>query len=455
MKLKEEHKIILFSFILGVLIWLSDAIIDSAFFHEESFMELAFYEVSAFEVYFRTTIFAVIVISGILVSSYIKRTRKAEASGIQSLAEFEQIFDAGVPMCVIGKDKRLIKANETFQEFFGMAEKALLDKKCFEIIPCEECQTQNCRVLRIEQSQTNLPDEETVISTPDGRKIPSIVRATPYYDANKQFIGIVESFIDISSRKKAEEKAAELMVRMSLKNEELENFAQTIAHDLKTPLTMISNAVSLIEKTHGEMTEKEAGYMDWIKSGASKMNFMISGLLDYCVLGHESVEYHTFTLGEVLDEVKFSLRQQLLDRGVTLAVQNGGQEVYADKMRVGQILENLIGNSIKYMGKLNSKPFIEVGADDENGEAVIYVKDNGIGIKKENFAKVFSVFHRIKDLEDVDGTGVGLAIVKRIVENHGGRIWVESEYGRGASFYFTLKKGAPQKEETWLKRSSL
>lgn len=455
MKLKEEQKIIIFSVVFGVLVWLSDAIVDSAFFHEETFMEMAFYKVTPFEIYFRTTILVVLVVSGLFASVYLRRARLAEEAATQTLAEFVQIFDAGVPMCVIGKDKNLVKANRAFLDFFMMTERELSEKKCFEIIPCDECETRNCRVERIAASRKGLVDEETYIRMPDGRRVPSIVRAAPYYDAKKEFVGIVESFIDITSRKNAENKAAELMERMALKNEELENFAQTIAHDLKTPLTMISNAVSLIEKTHGEMSAKEAGYIDWIKSGASKMNFMISGLLDYCVLGQEAIEYQTFTLGEVLDEVKLSLRQQLMDRGVTLAVQNSGQEIYADRMRITQVLENLIGNSIKYMGKLNSKPFIEVGSDTENGNTIIYVKDNGIGIKKENFEKVFSVFHRIKDLEDVEGTGVGLAIVKRIVENHGGRVWVESEYGRGTSFFFTIKRGTRRQEETWLKRSNL
>lgn len=439
MRIKEEYKAIGISVIAGVAIWFSDVFIDSVFFHESSFMELAFHDVSSFEIYFRTTIFLIAVTSGVLIAGYLKRMRIAEENLKEAYAELKQIFDSGVPSCVIDKNRDVIKANESFFKYFGYVEEDLTGMKCNEIIPCTECSTINCRVDRISRDAKEIVDEETEIRMRDGRNVSSIVRATPYFNAENELLGIVESFIDITQRKEAEDMAADLMDKLVLKNEELENFAMTIAHDLKTPLTMVSNAVSLIEKTRVETSEKDATYIGWIKSGVTKMNNMISGLLDYCFIGQEKIDHQQFTLGDIADEVKSAHKQKLVERGVTTAVQNSGVSLYADRLRMVQVLDNLVSNSLKYMGKLNSNPFIEIGAEVKGGENVIYVKDNGVGIKKENFAKVFGVFHRIKDLEDVEGSGVGLSIVKRIVENHGGRVWVESEYGKGSTFYFTIK----------------
>ncbi len=232
-----------------------------------------------------------------------------------------------------------------------------------------------------------------------------------------------------------------LIAELESKNAELERFTYTVSHDLKSPLVTINGFLGYLEK------DSISGNMDRLRNdirriqeAVNKMHRLLSELLELSRIGRMMNEPQTVPFEELVHEAINIVHGQIEERGVTLHVQPGMPAVYGDKPRLVEVLQNLIDNAVKYMGD-QASPMIEIGQrGEENGNPVFYVKDNGIGIAPEYHTRIFGLFDKLNPTSE--GTGVGLALVKRIIEVHGGRIWVESESGKGAAFLFTLRKEA-------------
>jgi len=223
-------------------------------------------------------------------------------------------------------------------------------------------------------------------------------------------------------------------------NEELENFVFTVSHDLKTPVVSIQGFASILLSDYRDRLDEEAvHYLERIQGNANQMEKLIEELLDLSRIGRVVNPFEEVDVGAVLEQSLAELQYQIEERGIQLVVPKAFPRVWCDRGRLVQVLSNLLSNAIKFMGA-QSSPRIEVGWEDRPEEYVIHVKDNGMGIKPEYHEKIFGLFQGFGPALGIEGTGVGLTIVKRIVENHGGRIWVESEEGKGATFYFTLPK---------------
>jgi len=226
-------------------------------------------------------------------------------------------------------------------------------------------------------------------------------------------------------------------IELQGQNAELERFNYTVSHDLKAPLVTIKGFLGLLQKDINaqdqEAIERDAGQ---IGDAADKMGQLLEELLELSRIGRQINAPENLDLNQLVQEALARVAIQIEEQNVEVRVAPDMPTVFGDPGRLLEVFQNLIDNSIKFMGSQQA-PRIEIGAHRDNGEVHCYVRDNGIGIASEYRGRVFELFERLDTR--VEGTGVGLALIKRIIEVHGGRIWVESEgEGRGASFCFTL-----------------
>lgn len=233
------------------------------------------------------------------------------------------------------------------------------------------------------------------------------------------------------------EQRKELIGELESKNEELERFTYTVSHDLKSPLVTISGFIGFLEQ------DARSGNMERFKQDAlrineavSKMQRLLNELLQLSRIGRMMNPPLELSFIEMVNEAMDIVHGRLEERGITVHVQPNLPSIYGDKPRIMEVLQNLLDNAAKYMGD-QINPAVEIGQRGwENDMPVFYIRDNGIGIASEHHERVFGLFNKLDAKSE--GTGVGLALVKRIVEIHGGRIWVESELGKGSTFLFTL-----------------
>jgi light-regulated signal transduction histidine kinase (bacteriophytochrome) len=215
-----------------------------------------------------------------------------------------------------------------------------------------------------------------------------------------------------------------------------------VSHDLRGPLHSIDGFSTLLEDSHGPLLSPEGKkYLQRIHKGVQEMAGIIESLLNLSRLGRRELKMQLTSVDDVVSLVLEDLKAEIHDRRIEWKV-GTLPLVECDQGLLKQVLANLIGNSIKYT-RLRDAAVIEIGQKNVDGEQVIFVRDNGAGFDMQYADKLFVAFQRLHRQEDFEGTGVGLATVRRIVQRHGGRIWAEAEVDKGATFYFTLAVGQP------------
>jgi signal transduction histidine kinase len=224
-------------------------------------------------------------------------------------------------------------------------------------------------------------------------------------------------------------------------NQELEQFAYVASHDLQEPLRMISNYLELMKRRAGEkLSDQERQYVDYAVEGAGRMRSLILDLLAFSRAGAEAHRASVDTEG-VLAEVLATLQAKIVESGAQIT-HDPLPRVMADRTQTLQVFQNLIGNALKFR-RDGEPPRIHVGASVDGGEASLSVRDNGIGIEPAHQERIFQLFQRLHSRGEYPGTGIGLAICKKIVEGHGGRMRVQSRPGEGSTFSFTLPLAPP------------
>jgi signal transduction histidine kinase len=244
---------------------------------------------------------------------------------------------------------------------------------------------------------------------------------------------VLGNIVDITEQKRAEEELQKV-------NEALKDFVHVVSHDLKTPIISIQGFSSRFLNTYDEkLGEKGRIYLQQIKASARRMEVLVSDLLSLSTIGRVVSTYEDVSSLEIVRDVTSGLQDRVRQNGIEFVLADNLPAIYCDRDRMYQVFENLVVNAIKFIGDTKN-PKIEIGCEDSEHFHRFYVRDNGIGIDPKYHQKIFEKFHRLKEREEDEGTGLGLAIVDRIVNDHGGRVWVESEKGKGATFYFTLPK---------------
>jgi PAS domain S-box-containing protein len=292
------------------------------------------------------------------------------------------------------------------------------------------------RFLTVGRDGRTVHGVEGTLARPDGHEYQLLVSAAPLWNAMQQSMGCVVTLTDISARKQAEDDLARQASELSRSNADLQKFAYMTSHDLQEPLRNIASYAQLLGKRYeGQLDPDADAFIRFIVDGVQRMKSLIDALLTYSrVVNVESVPFSVFGMAGTVQWVRMNL-QTMIDEAKATVTHDELPTVRADQVQVVQLLQNLISNAIKYRGE--QPPVIHVTAKKKGQDWVFGVRDNGIGIASQYHDQIFGVFKRLHG-RDVPGTGIGLAICYRIVQRHGGRIWVESEPGDGSTFYFTL-----------------
>ncbi len=309
-------------------------------------------------------------------------------------------------------------------------------------------------------------NEEMVLEQPDGTVIPILGSAAPIFNLDSKVTAAVAIFEDITELKKAEERKQELLEserqlteelktaneelinvqdelrdaisNLEVSNRELEEFAYVASHDLQEPLRMVSSFTQLLEKRYKDQLDRDAhDYIGFIVGSSQRMKDLIDDLLAFSRLNTEAKEFESTDLENALDDVLFNL-EIVIEENNAKITHESLPITKCDSSQIRQLFQNLISNAIKFHS--DKPPEIHISAKDSGKEWLFSVSDNGIGIDPEHQKKIFDVFRRLHTREEFEGTGIGLAICKRVVERHDGQIWVESELDKGSTFYFTIPK---------------
>jgi light-regulated signal transduction histidine kinase (bacteriophytochrome) len=226
--------------------------------------------------------------------------------------------------------------------------------------------------------------------------------------------------------------------RLKKSNEELEQFAYIASHDLQEPIRMISNFSELLKQDfYDELSEEGRDYIDVISEGSERMAEIVSDLLDYSRIERRKKPFQDVDLNVVLKEAMSNIDLLIKNKEARITYDELPC-VYADKVQLALVFQNLISNAIKFVK--DKMPIVQISAYDKEDQHVISIKDNGIGISKEYHDKIFEIFKRLHSKDEYPGTGIGLSSCKKILERHRGDIWLESEPGKGSTFYFSIPK---------------
>ncbi len=354
----------------------------------------------------------------------------------ESEGRFRTLSSASWEAIIIHHEGHIIQANEQFYDMFGYSPEELADKQAIPIIFTPESVIDVFKHI----NEDNTDPYEAIARDKDGSIIylEIRVRLLNYHGKKVRMVAMR----DISAHKQAEKDREKLISELEFKNSELESFTYTVSHDLKSPIITIKGFLGLLKKDiHSQDYKQIDNTINRIASAANKMHQLLSELLELSRIGRVINPPETISLDNLTDKAVELVYQQINDQQVQVIIQDKLPMIYGDYQRLLEVMINLLANAVKYMDS-QAKPAITIGAEEKANETVIFVQDNGKGIEIKQQQKVFDLFKQLDPR--CDGSGIGLALVKRIIEVHGGRVWVESDGPKtGSKFYFSLPKKGP------------
>ncbi|MEI8202713.1 MAG: PAS domain S-box protein [Bacteroidota bacterium] len=355
------------------------------------------------------------------------------------------MFNLEAGIVVHSPDTSIVMNNDRASELLGLSQEQMKGKVAID--PAWEFIHEDSTPLTLEEYPVNrivtsrqpIKDQILGVLQPNKNDIVWLtVNGFQVLDHKGAITEIVISFIDISERKKVEEEIKNTLLKLQRSNQELEQFAYVASHDLQEPLRMVSSYTQLLSKRYSDKLDSDAQeFIAYAVSGATRMQTLINDLLDYSRLNTRKKAMLPADCHSVLGKVRINLATMIEERKALITCDELPR-VVADETQLIQLFQNLISNGIKY--NHSETLHIHISASEEKNEWIFSIKDNGIGMEKEFHERIFRMFQRLHSKNEYSGTGIGLAICKRIVERHGGRIWLESELGKGSVFYFTLAK---------------
>lgn len=383
----------------------------------------------------------------LIICNDITELKKTECNLKHSEEKFRQIAEnIGEVFWIIDpKMSKIIYISPAYERIWGRTCRSLYDdpKSWIDAIHPED----RDRAIEKIWDQSGKIDEvsdgfEYRVIKPDGSVVWIWTQAFLITDESGEISRITGLASDITGYKKAEQEIKSLLEELKRSNEELQQFAYVTSHDLQEPLRTIASFTQLMERRYkGKLDEDADEFMDYIVDASVRMKQMIMDLLEYSRVGTKQEMFQTIDMESKLNNVLVNL-SDLIERSRAEITHSPLPLVVGDKSQLLLLLQNLITNAIKFR-KEDEPPRIHISAieDPEKNEYVFSIVDNGIGIEEQYFDRIFTIFQRLHTREEYQGTGIGLSIAKRIVERHGGMIWVESEFGEGSTFYFTIPVG--------------
>jgi PAS domain S-box-containing protein len=361
----------------------------------------------------------------------IRERRHAEEELRHGEEKYSRLVESSLTGIYIDQDEKIVFANSRFAEIYRYTKAELIGIEAWKLVHPEDRDLTNLIRARRLKGEAAPSEYEARGLTKLDETIWILRRNTLIeYEGKPAILG---NIVDITEQKKVEED-------LQKTNEELENFVRIVSHDLKIPIISVQGFSSRLFKNYQEkLDEKGLRYVEQIRTSADRMETLVSDLLSLSRIGRVVSDFADVSSLKILEDVALSLKHSLEEKGIELVMTQNLPSIRCDGERIYQVFENLLSNAIKSV-QGTKNPRIEVGYEDKEDLHQFHIRDNGIGIDPKHHGKIFEMFHRLKEIEDQEGTGLGLAIVERIVKKHGGKVWVGSQKGEGATFYFTLLK---------------
>jgi PAS domain S-box-containing protein len=363
----------------------------------------------------------------------------------------EQVTDYGIFM--MDEKGRIISWNEGAKRINGYTAEEIIGKYFSIFYPEEEILNgKPSYELRVAK-ETGKYEEEGWRLRKDGSLFWANIVITAVYSENKTLIGFSKVTRDLTERKASEKAlrdsndlyrslAGELRItneQLSYANQELEQFTSIVSHDLQEPIRTIKSFLQLIDvKLQNKQYDDLKMYINKSINAANRMRELIQNLLHYSQLGKGEIAQEIVSVNDLVQHALQNLNSSLDISKAKVNIQNEVGTIFGDRVQLIQLIQNLISNALKFTDA--DQPQIEITCKAENGHVQFSISDNGIGISKADMPKVFDIFRRLHTKKEYPGTGIGLAICKKIVDRHNGRIWPESEPGKGTTFYFTINE---------------
>ncbi|MFN8384002.1 MAG: PAS domain S-box protein [Anaerolineales bacterium] len=365
----------------------------------------------------------------------ITERKQAEKALRESEERYRKLLELAPVGIAVHSNGKIVFANPAGARLLGCdSERQIIGKAIKDIIHPDELQKSSERIKRMMDGEQGLyPTEDTYVKL-DGTPISVEVMATSLLYNGKPAIQVIVT--DITERRQAREQLLKTLSELERSNTELEQFAYVASHDLQEPLRAVAGMVQLLQKRYrGKLDERADEYINLAMDGATRMQTLITDLLEYSRVERRGNPILSTDANKALKSALRNLEGSIHKSGATVTNESL-PTVEADAIQMTQLFQNLIGNAIKFQSE--RPPQIHVGVEDLGDFWRFSVKDNGIGIEPQYFDRIFLVFQRLHTRREYPGTGIGLSICKKIVERHGGRIWIESELGQGTTFYFTI-----------------
>lgn len=368
------------------------------------------------------------ILRDITLSKKYEKSLEAERQKYSSI-----IANMNLGLIEVDNNDCILFANQSFVEMSGYSSKDLIGNIASKLFLKEEYQQK----LAIEQEhrikgESNSYEVEVLTKSRETRYW--LVSGAPNYNLNGQVTGTIGIHLDITNLKKLEKQKEELLSELEKSNEGLQEYAHVVSHDLKSPLRSINALVTWLKEDNiDKLDDASIQNIDLIEKTLEKMEDLISDVLEYSSVGanldlNQKVDIKDLITG--LTEVMY------VPENIQISIQDELPVVLGDKVKLQQLFQNLLSNAIKFSDKEIGK--ISVSCKSTGTHCQFSISDNGMGIEEKYFDKIFKIFHSLQKRKD--SSGIGLSIVKKIVELHHGDIWVESEVGKGTTFYFTIKK---------------
>jgi PAS domain S-box-containing protein len=377
----------------------------------------------------------------------------AEKKLKEALQESEERFrcavlEAPMPIMLHAEGGEVIQVNRIWSELTGFLpeEVPTIDSWIDKAYP-ETKDFQKNRIFDLDSMSTKTKVGEFVITTKKGEHRVWDVSAAPLGRLPDGRQLVMSMAADITDRKRVEDRLQQTLENLERSNKDLQQFANIVSHDLQEPLRTVASYGELLKQRYqGKLDEKADRFIGFIVEGTNRMATLINDLLAYSRVGTRSKKSEPRDMEAILKQVKAGLHK-IIEENKAEITNDPLPVVEGDDSQLLQLLQNLIGNAIKFRKQNSTKqeltPRIHISVERGQNQWVFGVHDNGIGIEPRFYERIFEIFQRLHTRAEYPGTGIGLTICKKIVERHGGRMWVESRFGEGSSFYFSLPGGEP------------
>jgi len=377
----------------------------------------------------------------------------------EKIRESERIYKTiassipGSMICLLDRDYRYLLMEGDMLEKLGYSKEIFLGNKAKDVWSPE------LYIQGLEDFK-RVFNGEVFTTEDDLGEHHTITKFVPLKDENDKVYSCMVVVIDVTELKKAERQIAELNIGLEHKivertaqlqavNKELESFSYSVSHDLRAPLRAINGFTQILVEDYQEKLDEEArDVLSVIIDNSKKMGLLIDNLLEFSRIGKQGISVMNVGMKELADSVVAELKQEYPNTEHQVNVKML-ENIKGDKNMLKQVLINLISNALKYSGK-KKEAMIEIGSYKKDNHYIYYIKDNGVGFDMLYYDKLFGVFQRLHSTDEFEGTGVGLAIVQRIITKHGGKVWAEGKVNEGACFYFSLpifKSISPQADK--------